>query len=184
MKAQIFAALLVSTAFLGLASAETKAEPAGAPAIRLVRAALPAYAKAPSVFAEQLRQSSDVEPTAGELASEAEMQTLELGQMLDEVKTARSNPESGVNTSIVSSFKDGKFGIEINTSNVRSIETTNKTVVCKALSKSGSKTAYNCTIAFWWGGEFESVQSYELTFIRDSKTGAIVPRKITRIMAG
>ncbi len=183
MKAQIVSALLISIAGLSSASASPDFEPAGAPAIRLVRAALPAFAASPAIFKAQVLEWNE-KATAQEIAEEAKTQSAELGRMLDEVKAERANPIHGVNTTISTSFADGSFGIEIKTSNLRDIETTGKTVVCKALSKSGSKTAYECKVTFFWDGEFGSLQAYELTFVRDSKTGAIVPRKLTRIMAG
>lgn len=183
MKFEILVTLALSLLIAPNSFATSDVEPAGAPAIRLVRAAIPAFAKTPSVFKQQLQEWGE-KATDAEAAAAAKEQANELNGMLDQIKVARSNPVHGLSTSITTSFADGSFGIAIATSNVDRSDTTLDKVVCKALKSSNSKTAYECEVEFSWGGEYESLMSYKLQFARDSKTGVITPRKITRIMAG
>lgn len=183
MKFELIATLALSLLIGNQAFATGEVEPAGAPAIRLVRAAIPAFAKAPELTKQILLQFED-KVTDAQVKEAVTLHTNEMNGMLDEVKDARANPAHDYDTTVKSSFRDGSFGIVIETSNVRDIETTSKKVVCKALKTVGTKTGYECELEFSWGGEFESVMQYKLQFSRDSKTGVIVPRKLSRIMAG
>ncbi|MES2964632.1 MAG: hypothetical protein V4760_12130 [Bdellovibrionota bacterium] len=186
MKAQFFATILVSMSFLGAATAQSRTEPAGAPAIRLMRAALVEFAKKPELFRSIFERHWDMPSTNKEWRVEADYHISSANRMLDEVKQARSNPAHGYDTEVKTTFTDGEFGVDVVQRSATSFES--KSAICKKTASNGVKSTYTCKVSYSSASAdedgSESLFVYSLEFDVIPKAKKIVPRSIEHLAAG